>query len=182
MNMIFKKIYQYFTILDGELICKIVFVFLFLFMIFVLGFRFIKNKKIRDKVLSSRFIEANHFLKSKNPIYKNGEFSKSGCYVILIFSSPIHDGNYKKFDDIYIGQSLNLSKRMKQHFAGNGNKNVYRDYQKGKFIYFTFQRCQPSYMNRMEKDLIRAFHSTESYNVQKGGGKHRKNIDNWKYQ
>lgn len=86
MNMMLEKIYHYFTVLDGKLMCEIVFVFLFLFMTFVLIFRFIKDKKIRDKVLSSRFIEANRFLKSKNPIYKNGEFSKSGCYVILIFS------------------------------------------------------------------------------------------------
>lgn len=182
MNVMLEKIYHYFTVLDGKLMCEIVFVFLFLFMTFVLIFRFIEDKKIRDKVLSSRFIEANRFLKSKNPIYKNGEFSKSGCYVILIFSFPVCDENYKKFDDIYIGQSLNLSKRMKQHLTGSGNKNVFRDYQKGKFIYFTFQRCQPSYMNRMEKNLIRAFRSTDSYNIQKGGGKHRKNIDNWKYQ
>ena len=162
--------------------CEIVFVFLFLFMTFVLIFRFIKDKKIRDKVLSSRFIEANRFLKSKNPIYKNGEFSKSGCYVILIFSFPVCDENYKSLMILLLGESLNLSKRMKQHLTGSGNKNVFRDYQKGKFIYFTFQRCQPSYMNRMEKNLIRAFRSTDSYNIQKGGGKHRKNIDNWKYQ
>ena len=182
MNMMLEKLYQYLTVLDGELMCKIVFLFLILFMAFALIFRFIKDKKIRDKILSSHFIDANRFLKSKNPIYKNGEFSKSGCYVILIFSYPIQDDNYRKYDDIYIGQSLNLSKRMKQHLTGNGNKNIYKDFQKGKYIYFTFQRCQPSYMNRMEKNLIRAFRSTNSYNVQKGGGKHRKNIDNWKYR
>ena len=40
----------------------------------------------------------------------------------------------------------------------------------------------PSYMNRMEKDLIRSFKATRSYNIQKGGGKHRRNKDNFKYK
>ena len=30
--------------------------------------------------------------------------------------------------------------------------------------------------------LVKGHMSTDSYNIQKGGGKHRKNIDNWKYQ
>lgn len=41
MNMIFEKIYQYFTILDGELLCKIIFGFLLLFIIIVLVFLFL---------------------------------------------------------------------------------------------------------------------------------------------
>lgn len=83
---------------------------------------------------------------------------------------------------IYIGQSLHLANRVKQHLQGNGNKNVYHDYQNGKQIYIHLERCMPSYMNRMEKDLIRSFKATRSYNIQKGGGKHRRNKDNFKYK
>lgn len=51
-----------------------------------------------------------------------------------------------------------------------------------KQIYIHLERCMPSYMNRMEKDLIRSFKATRSYNIQKGGGKHRRNKDNFKYK
>ena len=88
----------------------------------------------------------------------------------------------EKYEAIYIGQSLHLASRVKQHLQGNGNKKVYYDYQNRKQIYIHLERCMPSYMNRMEKDLIRSFKATRSYNIQKGGGKHRQNKENFKYK
>ena len=94
----------------------------------------------------------------------------------------VNDFHKEKYEAIYIGQSLHLASRVKQHSQGNGNKKVYYDYQNRKQIYIHLERCMPSYMNRMEKDLIRSFKATRSYNIQKGGGKHRQNKENFKYK
>lgn len=148
--------------------------------VIVLGYR--KKMKIQNRVFSGQFLTAVGFLNSDNPIFKTGRFSRPGCYVLLVFDAPVSDGDYRCFRDIYCGQSLTLAKRARQHLTGAGNKQIFRDLKAGKAIYLTFLPCAASYMNRLEKDLIWAFDATRSYNTQKGGGKHRRNSDNWRYR
>ena len=152
------------------------------FCLFIFIKQLIKEYKSRNSILNGYFVSADMFLKKWNERYKNETWNKSGCYVILIYSHAIKEFHKEKYEAIYIGQSLHLANRVKQHLQGNGNKNVYHDYQNGKQIYIHLERCMPSYMNRMEKDLIRSFKATRSYNIQKGGGKHRRNKDNFKYK
>lgn len=152
------------------------------FCLFIFIKQLIKEYKSRNSILNGYFVSADMFLKKWNERYKNETWNKSGCYVILIYSHAIKEFHKEKYEAIYIGQSLHLANRVKQHLQGNGNKNVYHDYQNGKQIYIHLERCMPSYMNKMEKDLIRSFKATRSYNIQKGGGKHRRNKDNFKYK
>lgn len=142
------------------------------FCLFIFIKQLIKEYKSRNSILNGYFVSADMFLKKWNERYKNETWNKSGCYVILIYSHAIKEFHKEKYEAIYIGQSLHLANRVKQHLQGNGNKNVYHDYQNGKQIYIHLERCMPSYMNRMEKDLIRSFKATRSYNIQKGGGWH----------
>ena len=100
--------------------------------------------------------------------YKAHEFS--GCYVILIFEEPVTDGCYLGYDDIYIGQSVNITKRVHQHFSGKGNGDVYADIKYGKSVYVLLIPCEREEMNDLEKALISEFESTDSYNATAGGG------------
>lgn len=130
------------------------------FCLFIFIKQLIKEYKSRNSILNGYFVSADMFLKKWNERYKNETWNKSGCYVILIYSHAIKEFHKEKYEAIYIGQSLHLANRVKQHLQGNGNKNVYHDYQNGKQIYIHLERCMPSYMNRMEKDLIRSFKAT----------------------
>lgn len=152
------------------------------FCLFIFIKQLIKEYKLRKSILNGYFVSADIFLKKWNDLYKNETWNKSGCYVILIYNHVVNDFHKEKYEAIYIGQSLHLASRVKQHLQGNGNKKVYYDYQNRKQIYIHLERCMPSYMNRMEKDLIRSFKATRSYNIQKGGGKHRQNKENFKYK
>ena len=93
-----------------------------------------------------------------------------GCYIILIFDSPVEDGDYSGYENVYIGQSVNVCQRVHNHFNGKGNGDVYADVRNGKSVYVQFKRCDKADMNRIEKELIDAFDATSSYNNTRGGG------------
>lgn len=138
-----------------------------------------KQKLIRETIYHSDFISANEFeanwivssgrKRSGFAGYKYGD--TPGCYIILIFSHPVLDGNYSNYDDVYIGQSVNVCQRVHNHLNGKGNGDVYADLRNGKYVYVQFQRCERYEMNDLEKRLIAAFDATSSYNNTKGGGK-----------
>ena len=97
----------------------------------------------------------------------------SGCYVVTIYDSPVRDGRWGRYKDIYIGQSVHVCQRVHNHFNGKGNGYIYEDIQQGKYVYVHFIMCQRSEMNDMEKELIQAFDATRSYNQTRGGGAKR---------
>lgn len=161
---------------------KIFLVFLYIFLVFLFWIltRYLSKIDLRkqDKVCKGeRFISEEEFMKDwitemdgRKCIsgYKAHEFS--GCYVILIFESPVTDGCYLGYDDIYIGQSVNVTKRVHQHFSGKGNGDVYADIKYGKSVYVLLVPCEREEMNDLEKALISEFESTDSYNATSGGG------------
>ena len=95
----------------------------------------------------------------------------SGCYVILIFEKPVRGRRFSGWENIYVGQSVNVCQRVHNHFNGKGNGNVYADIKYGKFAYVRLIPVKPKRLNDMETALIEAFSATKSYNKTKGGAK-----------
>lgn len=137
-----------------------------------------KNKAIIEGAYGSRFIPAGEF--ERDWIVSRAGRSQTGfagykyvdgpgCYVILMFSHAVLDGNWSTFDDVYIGQSVNMCKRVHAHFNGKGNGDVYADLRNGKHVYVQFKPCEKAQMNDLEKALIATYRATNSYNKTRGG-------------
>lgn len=95
----------------------------------------------------------------------------SGCYVILIFEKPVHGKRFWGWENIYVGQSVNVCQRVHNHFNGKGKGDVYADIKYGKYAYVRIVPVKAKRLNDMETALIEAFSATESYNKTKGGAK-----------
>lgn len=166
---------NYFYILIGVLVAAIIFVVVYYIWIAK------KNKAIRKRIYENAFVPYAEFEKDWIAARRRGRKGMSGykyedgpgCYVILIFDHPVEDGNWTGYDDIYIGQSVNVCQRVHNHFNGKGNGDVYADVRNGKYAYVQFRRCEKSEMNNLEKSLIRAFGATDSYNKTRGGATKR---------
>ena len=51
-----------------------------------------------------------------------GEFQRRpGCYVIVIYNDN------GVMENLYVGQSVDVRRRIKEHITGHGNKRVYQD-------------------------------------------------------
>lgn len=102
--------------------------------------------------------------------YKYNDFS--GCYVITIYNRkliPYSRRKYLAYKNVYVGQSINVHQRVRNHLVGKGNGDVYADVKYGKEAYVRFFPCRREKMNDLEKMLIGAFCATESYNKTEGG-------------
>lgn len=139
-----------------------------------------KNAEIRNNIASGKFIYYEEFEKNwitaksgKKGIAGYKYNDGPGCYVIVIFDDWVYDGDFRNYNNIYIGQSVNVCKRVHNHFTGKGKGDVYADIKYGKKAYVRFVPCRKELMNKVEKKLIRAFRATESYNNTRGGAKRR---------
>ena len=94
-----------------------------------------------------------------------------GCYVILIFEKPVRGRRFSGWENIYVGQSVNVCQRVHNHFNGKGKGDVYADIKYGKFAYVRIIPVKQKRLNDMETALIEAFSATNSYNKTKGGAK-----------
>lgn len=94
-----------------------------------------------------------------------------GCYVILIFDRPVHGKRFWGWENIYVGQSVNVCQRVHNHFNGKGKGDVYADIKYGKYAYVRIVPVKAKRLNDMETALIAAFSATNSYNRTKGGAK-----------
>ena len=135
-----------------------------------------KNQKIKDKILNGDFIYYKDFennwitQKQGNKGISGYKYSDcSGCYVILIFPIPIENNKFENYENVYIGQSVNICKRVHSHFNGKGKGDIYADIKYGKHAYVKFVPCPKEDMNKLEKELIVAFNATQSYNQTHGG-------------
>ena len=93
---------------------------------------------LRQSILGSQMISAGNFLgnwkttKSGNKVtggYKM--LDQPGCYVIV--TSPSPDG--KAYENVYVGQSLYVCSRVRNHLTGHGNGDVYADVRNGKPVF-----------------------------------------------
>ena len=114
--------------------------------------------ELRQSILGSTLIPANTFLKnwkttkSGNKVtggYKT--MDQPGCYVIV--TSPLPDGT--AFENVYVGQSLHVCSRVRNHLTGHGNGDVYADVRNGKPVFVKIAPCSPQQMNALEKSLIK---------------------------
>ena len=98
--------------------------------------------------------------------------NQSGCYVILINPTPQDNGDVH-YEEVYVGQSVHVCTRIRQHLTGHGNGDVYADVREGKNVQIRIVPCEKRDMNRIEKELIAVFHATDSYNRTRGGSRKR---------
>lgn len=126
---------------------------------------------IRRKARKSKPISYQDFLENWDEYRSN---DTCGCYIILIYRRrPLRRSvrRLKRFNDVYIGQSVNVYKRVYNHVTGHGNGDVYADIKYRKYVYIKFIPCQNNQMNEYEKKLIALLDATSSYNRTKGGAK-----------
>ena len=134
-----------------------------------------KQARLRGKVRKGGFtywekFESEWIVSEKDRVgLKYNDFS--GCYVILIFEKPVHGRRFSGWENIYVGQSVNVCQRVHNHFNGKGKGDVYADIKYGKFAYVRIIPVKQKRLNDMETALIEAFSATESYNKTKGGAK-----------
>lgn len=134
------------------------------------------NARLRRKVRRGGFISGTDFEKNwiisggEKPVgYKYADFP--GCYVIMIFSSPVRGKRFYNYENIYIGQSVNVCQRVHNHFNGKGKGDIYADIKYGKYAYVRIVPVKAKRLNDMETALIEAFSATDSYNKTRGGAK-----------
>ena len=125
-------------------------------------------KKIEDRIRKKDFLEREEFLAS----WKESKEDHPGCYLILIYDkklifNPMH------YDAVYIGQSVNVRKRVFSHFSGRGNGEVYYGLKSGCRVFVLIAKCSRKKLNRREKELIAYFDATGSLNMTRGGAASR---------
>lgn len=125
-------------------------------------------KRIAEKIRRKAYISAEDFLEQ----WKVDKQDFPGCYVMLIYDKKLIF-NPMNYDDIYVGQSLNVRKRVFSHICGRGNGNVYYGLKSGCRVYVIIEKCRKKKLNAAEIDLIRYFKSTDSLNKTKGGAARR---------
>ena len=136
-----------------------------------------KNVRLRRKIRKKGFMSAEEFEKKwiinekEQTGYKYNDFP--GCYVIMMFNKPVRHKRFYGYENIYVGQSVNVCKRVHNHFNGKGNGDVYSDRRNGMYVYVRFVPAKEKKLNDTETALIEAFHATDSYNRTKGGAKIR---------
>lgn len=70
----------------------------------------------------------------------------------------------------YVGQSVDVFKRVSSHFMGRGNGDVYADYKYGNQFKITLFPLQSPFnsLNSMERTMIRYYDANYGYNKTKG--------------
>ena len=131
----------------------------------------------RRQVMEGESIAADAFLRNWR-VGKRGSglgyaaIDQSGCYVILTNSVSRGNGDVS-YDAVYVGQSVHVCSRVRQHLTGHGNGDVYADVRDGKDVQIRIVPCTKKQMKDVERELIAAFHATDYYNRTRGGSKRR---------
>lgn len=117
------------------------------------------NKKyFAIQLPNSRGISPKRFF----DLQKNEPFDKPGVYII-------HNETKRMY---YVGQSVRLSSRLKDHFSGHGNPDVYADYKYGnkfRIRWIFLDGSEFTDLNFMERYYIKQYNSFENgYNKTAG--------------
>ena len=125
-----------------------------------------KYQKIPSNAVERQFISKDDFDKAYQSNYSN---DRPGVYIILLYDPAISKRTTLNYSDVYVGQSLTVYHRVRQHFTGHGNGNVFADIKYGRAAYVKLVFCEESDLNRLEKKYIADYNATASYNDTKGG-------------
>lgn len=125
-------------------------------------------RKMVSRIRRRRYISKERFLES----WSQNKEDYPGCYIILIYDkklivNPMH------YDDIYVGQSVNVRRRVFQHLKGHGNGDVYYGLRSGCKVFILIAKCRRKKLNQYEKELIAFFDATSSINMTAGGSARR---------
>ena len=162
---------------EQQTILVIALCLLVLLLVIVRNSRKVTNARLRRKIRSGKFIHYTDFEDNWRTADENGNRAGykyndfSGCYVIMLFKRKVHFGRFRNYENIYVGQSVNVCQRVHNHFCGKGKGDVYADIKYGMEAYVRIIPCKVKKLNKTEKRLIEAFNATESYNRTKGGAK-----------
>lgn len=126
-------------------------------------------KKIEARIRHRNYMSMGQFFDS----WHESKEDFPGCYVILIYDKKLIL-NPMNYDDIYVGQSVNVRRRVFSHLMGHGNGNVYFGLKSGCKVYIIISKCSRKKLNKAEKDLIAYFNATSSLNMTRGGSPKRK--------
>jgi len=79
---------------------------------------------------------------------------------------------------VYVGQSVNMSARYKQHITGKGCPQIFKDYKRDpsklRFKAISMKKAHYTNLNALEKRLIIKYNTVDKgYNKTAGNGKHR---------
>lgn len=164
MNLfkILNTVYKIFKYLLGFTSKNIV-LMIILFIIFTIFYCAICEIERKNRVKD--FLYIDDFLKLPNE-------KISGCYVILVYDKPLSKDNLN-YQHVYVGQSIDLYRRVKTHLSGNGCEKIFWDNKKKKYIYVRLFKAKKGTLDRLEKHLIKrynAFYSKKGYNKTRGGG------------
>lgn len=132
-----------------------------------------RQREIRMSVLEGRAIGAQEFLDDWKVGGRNARggyrsMDQPGCYVILANPSS-GDGGEPSWDAVYVGQSIHVCSRVRQHLTGHGNGDVYADVREGRDVKVRIVPCERGGLNGLERELVAAFDATASYNRTRGG-------------
>ena len=125
-------------------------------------------KRIESKIRRRKYMSQEDFFRS----WQEDKKDFPGCYVVLIYDKRIVF-NPMNYDDIYVGQSVNVRKRVFSHLKGHGNGDVYYGLRSGCRIFVIIAKCSRRKLNRNEKELISYFNATSSLNMTGGGSARR---------
>lgn len=140
-------------------------------------YQLVHQRKIRASVMKSEPISAQQFLANWKVGKRNAwggyrAMDQPGCYVILTNPRDGVNGSVS-YDAVYVGQSIHVCSRVRQHLTGHGNGDVYADIRYGQNVQVRIVPCSQHNLNAVEKDLIAAFGATKSYNKTRGGARRR---------
>lgn len=88
-----------------------------------------------------------------------------GCYVVSTYSSPVKNGDYGVFRELYVGKSSNIGASVFADLTGRGNADVYADVKYKQHVYVLLYPCAPEKIDQLEASLIVALDADESYNA-----------------
>ena len=126
------------------------------------------TKKVEKRIRKRKYMSREEFMAS----WKSDREDFPGCYVVLIYDKKLIV-NPMNYDDIYIGQSVNVRQRVFSHFKGHGNGDVYYGLKSGCKVFVIIEKCSRKKLNKAEKELIGYFDATSSLNVTRGGSARR---------
>jgi len=125
-----------------------------------------KEQKIDEMLNQSITKSAHEFLEHYNWLASRRDGSiismdSPGIYVILNKTKELY----------YVGQSKTVLKRIRCHFTGKGNGDVYADFKYNDQFEVTIHKCSEWELNEIEKMFIEKYKSSNKfrgYNKTKG--------------